>query len=144
VIRERLAGVVAGMAAGTIVAFSAGSLLEPRASAKSPEAASSQNLIFTLNGLALGGLVGLISSGHRRRKLAETRPDLAWKGWREFQVIRKHPESQEITSFVLAPTDGEALPAFAPGQFLTLELAIPGQAKPVVRTYSLSDFPPTD
>ena len=143
-IRERLAGVVAGMAAGTIVAFSAGSLHAPHANAKSPEAASSQNLIFTLNGLALGGLIGLIRPGQRRRKLAETQQNLGWKGWREFQVIRKHPESQEITSFVLAPSDGEALPAFAPGQFLTLELPIPGQAKPVVRTYSISDFPPAD
>jgi len=132
------------MAAGTIVAFSAGSLHAPHANAKSPEAASSQNLIFTLNGLALGGLIGLIRPGQRRRKLVETQQNLGWKGWREFQVIRKHPESQEITSFVLAPSDGEALPAFAPGQFLTLELPIPGQAKPVVRTYSISDFPPAD
>ena len=67
-IRERLAGVVAGMAAGTIVAFSAGSLHAPHANAKSPEAANSQNLIFTLNGLALGGLIGLIRPGQRRRK----------------------------------------------------------------------------
>jgi len=132
------------MAAGTIVTFSAGSLLQAPANAKSAEAASTQNLIFTLNGLALGGLVGLIRPGHRRRKLAEAPPGPTWKGWREFQVIRKHPESAEITSFVLAPTDGEALPAFAPGQFLTLELPIPGQTKPVVRTYSLSDFPPAD
>jgi len=129
------------MAAGTIVAFSAGYLLQPHATAKSADAANTSNLIFTLEGLALGGLVDLIRPGHRRRKLAETPPDLGWKGWREFQVIRKHPESQEITSFVLAPTDGEALPAFSPGQFLTLELPIPGHAKPVVRTYSLSDFP---
>jgi ferredoxin-NADP reductase len=130
------------MAAGTIVAFSAGSLHAPHANAKSAEAASTQNLIFTLNGLALGGLVGLIGSGHRRRKLAEMPPGPGWQGWREFQVIRKRPESDEITSFELQPLDGEALPVFAPGQFLTLELPIPGQAKPVVRTYSLSDFPP--
>jgi ferredoxin-NADP reductase len=130
------------MAAGTIVAFSAGSLFQPPSSAKSAEAASTQNLIFTLNGLALGGLVGLISSGHRRRKRAEAPQGPGWKSWREFQVIRKHPESAEITSFELAPSDGEALPAFAPGQFLTLELPIPGQVQPVVRTYSLSDFPP--
>ena len=132
------------MAAGTIVVFSAGSLLQQPATAKSAEASSTKHLIFTLNGLALGGLVGLISSGQRRRKLTKTPPDPTWKGWREFQVIRKHPESAEISSFVLAPTDGEALPAFSPGQFLTLELPIPGQAKPVVRTYSLSDFPPAD
>jgi len=129
------------MAAGTIVAFSAGSLLQPHATAKSADAAHTSNLIFTLDGLVLGGLMGLICSGPRRRKLAEAPQDSGWKGWREFQVIRKRPESAEITSFELQPLDGQDLPAFAPGQFLTLELPIPGHAKPVVRTYSLSDFP---
>ena len=33
------------------------------------------------------------------------------------------------------------LPGFLPGQFLTLELDIPGQPGPVLRTYSLSDSP---
>ncbi|HEY9650772.1 MAG TPA: FAD-binding oxidoreductase [Coleofasciculaceae cyanobacterium] len=28
-----------------------------------------------------------------------------------------------------------------PGQFLTIKLDIPGQNKPVIRTYSLSDYP---
>lgn len=49
-------------------------------------------------------------------------------------------ESQEITSFYLQPEDGGTLPGFLPGQFLTIKLDIPGQAKPVIRTYSLSDY----
>ncbi len=32
-----------------------------------------------------------------------------------------------------------AIPNFQPGQFLTIKLSIPGQEKPVIRTYSLSD-----
>ena len=42
------------------------------------------------------------------------------------------------------PEDGAALPSFLPGQFLTFELTIPGQEKPVIRTYSLSDGPHPD
>ena len=63
------------------------------------------------------------------------------KGLRSFVVERKEPESGTITSFYLAPADGAPLPGFLPGQFLTLELDIPGQPGPLIRTYSLSDSP---
>jgi ferredoxin-NADP reductase len=56
-------------------------------------------------------------------------------------VVRKVKESKEITSFHLAPVDAGPLPHFAPGQFLPIRLEIPGQPRPVIRTYSLSDFP---
>jgi uncharacterized protein len=64
-----------------------------------------------------------------------------WKEWRNFVVVRKEKESEDITSFYLKPEDGEKIPNFQPGQFLTIRLDIPGQAKPVIRTYSLSDYP---
>ena len=66
-----------------------------------------------------------------------------WRDWRDFVVVRKVPESREITSFYLKPKDGKQLPDFMPGQFLTIKLEIPGQARPVIRTYSLSDYAPT-
>jgi len=56
-------------------------------------------------------------------------------------VSKKVPESQTITSFYLVSEDGETLPPFLPGQFLPLKLDIPGQYKPVIRTYSISDSP---
>ncbi|MDJ0611872.1 MAG: MOSC domain-containing protein [Kiloniellales bacterium] len=65
----------------------------------------------------------------------------AGQGYRNFLVERKEPESEIITSFYLVPEDGAALPPYLPGQFLTFELTIPGQEKPVIRTYSLSDSP---
>jgi hypothetical protein len=71
-------------------------------------------------------------------------PDAApqgWKDWRNFIVVRKVKESEEITSFYLKPEDGSEIPSFQPGQFLPIKLEIPGQAKPVLRTYSLSDYP---
>ena len=63
------------------------------------------------------------------------------RGFRDFIVDRKEPESETITSFYLVPEDGAALPEFEAGQFLTFELDITGQKKPVIRTYSLSDSP---
>jgi len=46
-----------------------------------------------------------------------------------------------LHSFYLKPHDGKPLPPFHPGQFLTFQLKIPDQPKPVIRCYSLSDSP---
>lgn len=59
-----------------------------------------------------------------------------WRGPRTFRVARREDESELITSFYLTPADGGALPAYQPGQYLTLLLDIDGQ--PVRRNYSLS------
>ena len=64
--------------------------------------------------------------------------------FRTFIVDRKVPESDTIASFYLTPEDGKPLQPFLPGQFLPLKLDIPGQYKPVLRTYSLSDSPDKD
>ena len=64
-----------------------------------------------------------------------------WEGFRGFVIERKVPESETVTSFYLGPSDGAPLPIFVPGQFLTFRLEIPGQSRPVIRTYSLSDSP---
>ncbi len=64
-----------------------------------------------------------------------------WNGFRKFQVVLKVKETEDITSFYLSPHDGKPLPPFLPGQYLTFKLNIPGQPKPVIRCYSLSDSP---
>lgn len=64
--------------------------------------------------------------------------------YRTLIVTKKIPESETITSFCLVPEDGKPLPSFMPGQFLPLKLDIPGQYKPVYRTYSISDSPNKD
>ena len=63
---------------------------------------------------------------------------------RTFIVDRKELESETITSFYLVSEEGKPLPRFLPGQFLPLKLDVPGQYRPVVRTYSLSDSPTRD
>ena len=75
-------------------------------------------------------------------RLAKAKTSTAGReGLRAFFVVRTELESETITSFYLEPEDGEPPPEFLPGQFLTFELDIPGQSKPVIRTYSLSDSP---
>ena len=67
------------------------------------------------------------------------RSRFAWNGYRKFVVDRKVIESDGVCSFYLVPHDGKPLPDYQPGKFLTFQLNIPGQDKPVVRCYSLSD-----
>lgn len=63
----------------------------------------------------------------------------AWNGYRKFVVDRKVREAKDVCSFYLVPHDLKPLPGFAPGQYLTFALDVPGREKPVVRCYSLSD-----
>jgi ferredoxin-NADP reductase len=79
---------------------------------------------------------------------APPRDAAAWQGWRDFRVISRAPEDEAGSqcSFILAPVDGEPLPPFRPGQYLTVSLDIPagagsGPRRPVIRCYSLSDRP---
>jgi uncharacterized protein len=67
--------------------------------------------------------------------------DPAWTGWREFALEKRVAESTIITSFYLRPEDGRPLQTFLPGQFLTIQVQIPGQQRPAIRTYTLSDAP---
>ncbi len=73
----------------------------------------------------------------------------AWQGLRTFRVERKVIEdaAQSVCSFYLIPEDGQPLPSFLPGQFLTFRLDIPaasGNTEQIVRCYSLSDAPRPD
>lgn len=65
-----------------------------------------------------------------------------WRGTRRFRVSRREAESDNVTSFYLEPVDGGLLPAFRPGQYITFDLEIDGQA--VRRNYSLSNAPGCD
>ena len=66
---------------------------------------------------------------------------LVWNGYRKFRVAQKTVECEGVCAFYLAPHDGKPLPPFKPGQYITFQLNLPGQSKPVVRCYSLSDGP---
>lgn len=64
-----------------------------------------------------------------------------WSGFRWFKVDKLVPETDGCTSVYLIPEDGKPIVDFRPGQHLTFKFQIPGQSKPVVRCYSLSDAP---
>jgi ferredoxin-NADP reductase/MOSC domain-containing protein YiiM len=68
----------------------------------------------------------------------------AWPEFRQMRVARIHKESDNVTSFVLAPIDGQHLPAFQAGQFVVLRLHLDPDKPPVLRSYSLSDLPAAD
>lgn len=65
----------------------------------------------------------------------------SWTGWRNFIVDRKVRESAEITSFYLVPEDGQALPPYKPGQYITLRVLVPALGIKQPRQYSLSSSP---
>ena len=68
----------------------------------------------------------------------------AWPGFRQMRVARIHKESDNVTSFVLAPIDGQHLPVFQAGQFVVLRLLVDPGKPLVLRSYSLSDLPGAD
>jgi ferredoxin-NADP reductase/MOSC domain-containing protein YiiM len=68
----------------------------------------------------------------------------AWPGFRQMRVAQIRKESDSVTSFVLAPVDGQPLPAFQAGQFIVLRLLVDPKKAPVLRSYSLSDLPAAD
>ncbi len=105
-------------------------------SASANKVAIYASLLATMTGAVAGFLAGDASFKNSTEK---SKCD-TWKDWRNFVVDRKVIESQEITSFYLKPQDGDAIADFKPGQFLTIKLNIPEQERPVIRTYSLSNY----
>jgi len=59
-------------------------------------------------------------------------------------VARKEKESQVITSFYLKPVDQSNVPAYIPGQYISIRLSIPGEPYAMIRQYSLSQASKAD
>ena len=106
----------------------------------------------SLLGITAGSVLSYVLKDKETNKKSESESipaiakvtDESWQDWRNFVVFKKVKESSEITSFYLKPQDEAKIPSFKPGQFLTIKLDIPGIDKPVIRTYSLSDYSPTN
>lgn len=62
-----------------------------------------------------------------------------WEGYRKFVVEGIEPESTLVNSYYLRPHDGKEIPRYKPGQYLTFQTKLPGQEKPAIRCYSISD-----
>jgi len=76
--------------------------------------------------------------------LADEEQAPAWPGFRQMRIANIHKESNSVTSFVLAPIDGQDLPVCQAGQFVVLRLVVDPGKSPVLRSYSLSDLPAAD
>ncbi|KAJ5931039.1 hypothetical protein N7466_006532 [Penicillium verhagenii] len=63
-----------------------------------------------------------------------------WTDWRDFEIKQKVPESEDsdIVSFYLHPVDGKPLPAFKPGQYISVQVYVPELKYLQPRQYSLS------
>ena len=68
----------------------------------------------------------------------------AWPGFRPMRVAQIRKESASVTSIVLAPADGQALPVCQAGQFVVLRMLVDAGKPTVLRSYSLSDLPAAD
>jgi nitric oxide dioxygenase len=62
-----------------------------------------------------------------------------WKGARQFVVAARREESEEITSFLFRPLDGQPVVDFEPGQYIGIRVVVDGVEQR--RTYSLSAAP---
>ncbi len=63
-----------------------------------------------------------------------------WNGYRNFKVIRKTAESASVMSIYMQPEDGQAIPTFRPGQYITIQVNHPSVSTSP-RNYSLSECP---
>lgn len=62
-----------------------------------------------------------------------------WQQTRPFNVVGKERESELVTSFYLAPQDGQAIADYRPGQYIAVYLTPEGSSQRQIRQYSLSD-----
>ncbi|MET3683897.1 nitric oxide dioxygenase [Alkalibacillus flavidus] len=67
-----------------------------------------------------------------------------WKDFKPFYIADKVVESDVITSFYLKPVDGQSLPTYNAGQYISVKLDIPSETYTNIRQYSLSDKPHAD
>ncbi|WP_454694153.1 NO-inducible flavohemoprotein [Achromobacter aegrifaciens] len=93
---------------------------------------------------AYGQLADLLIAEEARLYAESAAKPGGWTGWRAFRVVGKQRESAEITSFYLAPADGGVVPAYRPGQYVSVRVFVPELGLMQPRQYSLSDAPGQD
>ena len=74
----------------------------------------------------------------------QTEQDGGWRLFKPFKVAKKEVENDLVTSFYLVPEDGSTLPNYAPGQYISVRTAIPGEKYLANRQYTLSQAPNHD
>ncbi|MHB0776279.1 NO-inducible flavohemoprotein [Halomonas sp. WWR20] len=65
-----------------------------------------------------------------------------WRGERDFTLVDRVQESEEVVSFYFKPSDQQPIISFKPGQYIGIALDIEGQH--ALRQYSLTSDPQAD
>ena len=87
-------------------------------------------------GAAYGQLADILAGAEQSIYEKNAAAEGGWSGAREFKVVSKTVESDEVTSFVMQPADGGKVVTHAPGQYIGLLAMVDGQEQR--RQYSLS------
>lgn len=61
-----------------------------------------------------------------------------WRAFKQFKIDRTVKESDEVTSFYIKPVDGSNVPAYKPGQYVSIRVTAPGEEYMLNRQYTLS------
>lgn len=87
-------------------------------------------------GAAYGQLAEILIGAEAKAYEAQAHARGGWNGLRNFVVVEKRLESEEVVSFVLRPQDGGPVMEFSPGQYIGIRVVVDGQEQR--RQYSLS------
>lgn len=89
---------------------------------------------------AYGFLANILIGREQHIYQIQARSEHGWNGFKPFRLARKEPESEVISSFYLVPAEGGKVPAYKPGQYLTVRVP-DGEGSTTMRNYSLSSAP---
>jgi nitric oxide dioxygenase len=92
-------------------------------------------------GAAYGQLADIMIGREEAIESGDAARPGGWRGFKPFRIERKVAESEVTTSFYLVPDDGAPLPAFEPGQYLSVRVHPPGFPYQQIRQYSVSCAP---
>lgn len=90
-------------------------------------------------GAAYGQLAEILIGAEGQAYQQAAQSNGGWQGARAFVVQSKRAESEEITSFVFRPADGQPVMDFTPGQYIGIRVLVDGVEQR--RQYSLSAAP---
>lgn len=89
---------------------------------------------------AYGFLANILMGREEQIYDLQARSEYGWNDFKRFRIERKAAESEVIASFYLTPSDGGKVPAYKPGQYITVRVP-DGQGSTTMRNYSLSSAP---
>ena len=92
---------------------------------------------------AYGFLANILMGREEHIYHVQARSEHGWNGFKSFRIARKVRESDVIVSLYLQPLEGDKVPTYKPGQYITVRVP-DGQGSSTMRNYSLSSAPCPD